>query len=156
MEVYGRSVSKLLEATKPELQLKPWLFRHVPPNFWSDRTKHKEYFDWLLKHMELSTMDHWYEVTAADVKRYGGVGLLANYYANSLINALKTVYPEHEWLEWKFSKASKSFWEDEIRRKQYMSWLKRHLNYSKPEDWYKLNRRVINSTGGMGSSGQWF
>ncbi len=39
----------------------------------------------------------WYYVSRAQVHKHGGGGLLQDNYNNSVIKALKTVYPDTEW-----------------------------------------------------------
>ncbi len=43
-------------------------------------------------------------VSLSDITKHGGAGLLQYYYGGSLIKALQTVYPEHSWKHWRFTK----------------------------------------------------
>jgi hypothetical protein len=61
----------------------------------------------------------------------------------SLARVLQSVYTDHEWLPWKFPKASNGFWENVANQKLYFDWLGNTLAYSKLEDWYKISKSTI-------------
>ncbi len=44
----------------------------------------------------------WYYVSIQQVAKYGGSGLLHRY-GNSLTQALRSIYPQHNWKAWRFS-----------------------------------------------------
>lgn len=46
--------------------------------------------------LNYKTLDDWYLVKASDIREYGGRGLL-NFYKNSHINTVCSVFPEHDW-----------------------------------------------------------
>ena len=41
------------------------------------------------------------------------------------------------------------FWEDPQNRMSYMQWLGKTLNYTKPDDWYKLTKRSFHENHGL-------
>lgn len=61
---------------------------------------------WMPSNLSYFIREDWYNVSVIDVKSNGGTGLLARYNF-SLYRCLKTVYPEHDWKVWKFSKVFK-------------------------------------------------
>src|SRR5690348_9510194 len=91
-----------------------WLFwrfnEHVHDCCWKNEENHRLFFDWLFIQLGYKEMDDWYNVTQEDIHKYGGSRLLNGYYSDSPSKALQSVYPEHEWMMWKFGQTSKSFW----------------------------------------------
>jgi hypothetical protein len=66
---------------------------------------------------------------ASFLSRFGG----------SLISALRAVYPDHEWLPWKFNTVGPGFWKDMNTQREYLNWASRSLGIEKHEDWYNIN-----------------
>ena len=95
-------------------------------------------------------MEDWYKITAKDIYSNYGRGLVNNYYNDSPIQFLKSVFPEESWLPWKFPRTSRSTWKDKQIRKDYAIWLGKELNYKNMEDWYKITVKDIYSNYGDG------
>ncbi len=72
------------------------------------------------------------------------------FYGGSLVLALETVYPEYEWQPWKFSKVSRSFWEDLSNQRRYLDQVAQELNISTVQDWYRVRMVDILSQHGHG------
>jgi hypothetical protein len=66
---------------------------------------------------------------------------LISKYEGSPLNLLSTVYPQYEWLPWKFE-ICKNFWEDIANQRKYMVWAERQLNKKQPSDWYSVTSKV--------------
>jgi hypothetical protein len=64
-------------------------------------------------------------------------------YHNSLSKLLSTVYSEHEWLPWKFSKSSHHFWGDLENQRKFLDWVVKQLNYKEFQDWYQVSYKVV-------------
>jgi hypothetical protein len=61
---------------------------------------------------------------------------------NSLALALSKVYPEYEWLPWKFEKSPNKYWDNKENQKFFMNWLAKQLNIKELNDWYKVTLKV--------------
>jgi hypothetical protein len=72
----------------------------------------------------------------------GGSGVL-RYYNNSLIKALKTLYPEYKWQEWKFKMVSKRFWQSSENVKNYITSLAMDLGIKNADDWYVIHKHWL-------------
>ena len=48
----------------------------------------------------------------------------------------KTVFPEREWLPWRFNSVPRNFWRDRKNQFDYLEWLRKKLNILAPNDWY--------------------
>ncbi len=67
---------------------------------------------------------------------------LRQIYGNSPYYMLSTLYPEYEWLPWKFRHTTKGFWEDPKNCKWFLEWSKPFLGIKNNQDWEKVSRRV--------------
>ena len=56
---------------------------------------------------------------------------------------LKGVYPEYDWLPWKFIKAPDGFWADKKNQRIFIQWVSQQLNIKEMSDWYKVSRKVL-------------
>jgi hypothetical protein len=72
----------------------------------------------------------------------GGADLLANKCNNSLSLLLSKVYPEYEWLPWKFVKCPQNFWNDVKNQRQFMDWAAKELKVNELSDWYNVSLKV--------------
>src|SRR5690349_1069046 len=60
------------------------------------------FFDWLGDQLGNKSMEDWYSVTHQDLAQYGGLNVLKSKFNNSMVEALPNIYPEHNWLMWRF------------------------------------------------------
>jgi hypothetical protein len=81
-------------------------------------------------------------VTIKDLNKVGGSSLLHKY-NDSLSLLLSTVYPEYEWLPWKFIKSPRNYWENVNNQRKYIEWAGKQLNIKQLSDWYKVTRKVL-------------
>jgi len=142
---YNSSPLKALEGVYPEHKWLQWRFGNTSRSFWMDRTQQRQFFDWLGIQLGYKKMEDWYQVTKEDIYCNGGEGLLRHYYSNSRQKALRTVYPENDWLPWKFGN-----WKDRTTHKHFLQWLGTQLGYQKLDDWYQLSRTDVLQYGGSG------
>lgn len=55
---------------------------------------------------------------------------------------LSTVYPEHNWLPWKFERANVGLWNDVKNQRKFLDWVSPQLNVKDLGDWYKVGEKV--------------
>jgi hypothetical protein len=77
-----------------------------------------------------------------DLLDVGGASLVQKY-GGSPVTVISSVYPEYEWLPWKFIKCSTNFWEDVNNQKKFVHWSAKELNIKEMIDWYKISSQVI-------------
>ena len=83
-------------------------------------------------------MEDWYSVKVATVKDNGGVSILDGYYL-SLIDALKSIFPNHTWLPWKFNiPLPKEYWHKTSNQKLFFDSLEEVFRIEKEQDWYQV------------------
>jgi hypothetical protein len=61
----------------------------------------------------------------------------------SLSNLLSTVYPEQDWLPWKFDERTDNFWQDKKIQRKFVDWAAKQLEIKEMSDWYKVTQKVI-------------
>jgi hypothetical protein len=59
---------------------------------------------------------------------------------------LTAIYPEHEWIPWKFAKVPKNFWDSKENQRKFLQYTFTELGLKDMEDWYKVSRQVKFST----------
>jgi hypothetical protein len=118
---------------------------------WIEHSNSREFFDKFGKKMDYKMLDDFYNITAKGVKISGGGALLENLYNNSLIEALKDVYPWNKWLAWRFLDSVKpGFWDSKDNQKDFLDYLGKQLGFKLMEDWYTITQRHICEHGGSG------
>ena len=64
---------------------------------------------------------------------------------DSLYSTLKSIYPNYEWIPWKFQQTPKNFWSNIENQRKYFHWLSNQLNIKSNEDWYNIKLEQIDS-----------
>jgi hypothetical protein len=77
-----------------------------------------------------------------DIGDVGGGGLLRHKYNGSHTQLLIAVYPEYEWLPWKFTQSPKNYWIDIQNKKKFLDWAGKQLGIKEPSDWHKVTPKV--------------
>lgn len=94
--------------------------------------------------------EDWYQIRQSHFREHGGWMMLITYYKGSVIEAVRELYPDEDWLEWKFGRAPDDFWDDVQNRWRYLIWLGEKLGYEKPEDWYGITKKSFMENHGYG------
>lgn len=106
----------------------------------------KKYFDGLGRKLGYNSMEDWYNVTVEDIHRNRGVTLL-NYFHGSPSLALKSVYPSHDWMIWRFKTVPSGYWHkvrgNPFELKQVFDWLGDKLAVKQLNDWYRISLAQI-------------
>jgi hypothetical protein len=148
---FNDSPQHVLKVAYPELQLLPWLFKtRVGQNFWKEKSNRIWCFGWLMNKLNYTTQNDYYNLQQKSFVD-NGVGSLVGWYQDSTLNLLKDLFPEFEWLPWKFTIVSKSFdWHDKNNIKLWLDWFAKEHKYICMEDWYKLTQDEIKKWDGAG------
>lgn len=126
----------------PEHNWMEWKFNRVTKGFWTNKNNQRNFMDWLGKQVGFKCMDDWYNITRKDFLEHGGMSLMESY-RKSPARILQAIYPEHNWMEWKFSQVSRGYWDDSKNLKQFLEWLGKELNIKRREDWYRVSIQQI-------------
>ena len=150
LNYYNDSPYLLLTSLYPEYEWLFWKFTSAPQSSWDSKETQLKYMAWLGEQLGYKTKEDWYKITGNDFKKNHGIGLLVSYYNGSSYQLLKSIYPEYEWLFWKFTPAPQSSWGSKENQLQYMAWLGEQLGYKTKEDWYKISQNDFYTNYGCG------
>ena len=70
----------------------------------------------------------------------GGTSLI-NLYLNSPSKLLSAIYPNYEWIPWKFQKIAAKGWETSARK--FMEMLSKEFKIKTLSDWYNVSKKDI-------------
>jgi hypothetical protein len=147
---FGGSLPRTLAAAYPEHEWKPWLFLHTPDDFWADKANQVEFLNWVKQEMRFKGIGGFYKVTTQDIKDYGGTGL-TKLFNDSVYDIVKSAFPQHDWLPWKFSYIPQSIWQrDPDLVNRFFNYIGAKLKISSMDQWYGVTTNDVEHFGGSG------
>jgi hypothetical protein len=78
-----------------------------------------------------------------DLLEVGGGSLLHSKYNSSIFLLLSKVFPEYEWLPWKFANTPKNIWSDEKNVRNFLDWAGKQLGVKEMADWRSVTTKVL-------------
>jgi hypothetical protein len=121
---------------------------------------HKRVFDDLAKKLNIKTLEDWYQFSGSQIKELGAQRVMS-VYNNSLprgtcdhvqlfefdfLQALATIYPDHNWMPWKFPTTPFGYWKDVDKQRTFMDSVAKELDIKSYEDWYKVSFTSIRAS----------
>ena len=97
---------------------------------------------WLQNQLGFKKFEDWYCITRKDFLKNKGSGLLLKY-GNSPSKTIQSIFPEHNWLAWKFRKVPDGFWISNDNAIIFMNWLSKELKINSLDDWYHIPFELI-------------
>jgi hypothetical protein len=97
---YNNTLTKALTSVYPNEEWHIFLFKQVPPGYWTKTQNIREYFDWLAEKLNLQQLDDWYRISFIELSNHGAGTLLSTF--GGLHKVLCRCYPEYPWDEKKF------------------------------------------------------
>ena len=61
---------------------------------------------------------------------------------------IANVYPQHNWMPWKFKRVTKGFWEDLSNQRLFMDYIGKQLEVKTFQDWYSVKVIDVLKKGG--------
>jgi len=132
-----------------------WLKR-VPVGFWSNKSNHKKYLEWLETKLGYKTKGDWYKISVEDFVHNSGWALLASHYNGSPSKMLKTVFYTHKWEVCKFFKLPNGYWPDHQNHTEFMDHLGDKSGYKSMDDWYNVTKEDFINHGGWHMLSQYY
>jgi hypothetical protein len=79
----------------------------------------------------------------------GGLPILKSY-GGSIVDTLSAVYPNHEWVPWRFSAFSvpNGYWTISANQRKFFDWLYQELELTTMDDWFAVSPSVVRGKGG--------
>jgi hypothetical protein len=89
----------------------------------------------------------WYNVTSKKLfRKFGGPGLL-HQYRGSLSAMLRKIYPEYDWLPWRFKRISSHVDQDPAVIRKLLSYIESEGSVAQPTDWYSVKNLKLKQLG---------
>lgn len=150
LKLYHNSLVRALKSVYRDHDWVQWKFKWKQKGFWESSVTKREFFDWLGLQLGYRHMEDWYNVTGDEIQKNGGNSLLSTYYDGSPSRALQDVYPEHNWIIWRFNTVPTGYWDKGGTQKNFFEWLSVQLEHGSMEDWYTVTLDQIAQYGGQG------
>lgn len=138
---HGGSLFKALSTSFPAHNWEPWRFvdERVPGGYWMQLGARRKYFDWLQTRLGYESLDDWYKLTKALVKKNHGGGMLLHYYKDNVRDFVMEVCPEHNWKVWKFKRAPSTWTRNSARHREWFDLAAKKLGFTTLDAWYSLS-----------------
>lgn len=143
--VSAYTVREILAKAYPDHEWLPWRFRQLAAGFWENKNNRVQYLEWLRKRLDIHEVSDWYDISMSDFADNWGYGFI-DHYGNSILRALRDVYPETPFEEWRFH-TLRGIWTKETQRK-FLDWISADLGLTDPGEWYDINLNQIRARGG--------
>ena len=151
---YGGSPFNFLIAMYPDYPWQEWKFIKAPKGYWDIDENQIKFVKWAEIALSIKETSDWYNVATnvpktnkkqflfqKDFKKIGGISILKRF--GSLYALLNKIYPDFDWLPWKFTRTPKGYWEDPANQKLWIDWATKKLNIKEMSDWYKITMKVL-------------
>jgi hypothetical protein len=130
------NLQSALEEFYPEHKWDPSKF-HRPHKYWINVDNQRKKLNELAEELGVKSMDDWYNVSRLTVRNKAP--FVQEYYGG-VFNALKSIFPEHNWIESRFY-----YWGQLDRQRQKLEEIGKVLGVTKLDDWYKVSRKEVHS-----------
>jgi hypothetical protein len=67
---------------------------------------------------------------------------MLNKYNGSTSLLVSSVYPEYDWLPWKFTACPRNYWDNINKQRKFVDWASKQLKIEDMSDWYKVTQKV--------------
>lgn len=113
--------------------------KHAGPNK-NSLNETREFMDQLAFKLNLKQMKDWYYVSKKDVLDNGGRRYVSDNI--SLHQVLTLIYPNYEWLPWKFATIPVGYWNSIDNQRKFIIWFQSQRNINEMTDWYTISSKV--------------
>ena len=103
--------------------------------------------------------EDWYSVFS--IKEFNNHGISnrqTNKFHHSINDIVRDLFPDFQFLEWKFTQTRRGYWDDKNNMIKYLNWLEKEMGWEdNKENWYQLSSELIRNTGGpnTGNNKKW-
>jgi hypothetical protein len=70
-------------------------------------------------------------------------------YKGSIVDLVRAAFPNHTFLEWKFTVAPRSFWATTTNQRKFLDWAGKQLKIQAMDDWYHQEKSKVIKLGGL-------
>lgn len=120
-----------------------------PRTLW-DAAKERAFMDRVKADLQIDSEEGWRNVTARDIARRGGRGLIDRH-RGSVLALLQNCYPEAPPTPWRCrKKLPTGFWEDRENGRAFLEDVAKRMHLRSVEDWMEVTSSQVNAYGGKG------
>ena len=143
LEHFSASPSLVVEAAGRESEKE-----RRPIGYWKDINNQRAFMEEARKNLNIKQGDFepWYAISAKTIERLGGRALLSAY-KTSMFSLLFSIYPEYDWLPWKFTNLVKKSWKDPTVVVKAVAFAEQALSLKNKTDWYKVTKKQVSALG---------
>ncbi len=116
---YGNSLNNTLSQMFPNYKWDSHKFTRSYNTYWNNPLHQKACLNEIgrtsclshatsAKKLSIHSYEDWFKVKVEDILKHGGRSVLRKH--KSLVAMLRAIYPEHKWMEWRFSKVAPGYW----------------------------------------------
>eukprot|EP01118_Nematostelium_gracile_P004886 TRINITY_DN15820_c0_g1_i1.p1 TRINITY_DN15820_c0_g1~~TRINITY_DN15820_c0_g1_i1.p1 ORF type:complete len:269 (+),score=66.23 TRINITY_DN15820_c0_g1_i1:109-807(+) len=87
-------------------------------------------------------MEDWYSITKKEIRENGGK-LVLEKYDDILFRLLSNVYPNHDWIIWKFDRIPIQVWRSKKDFSSAIHYIEKELRLTALDDWYRVSTHEI-------------
>lgn len=140
-------MSKTLIAVFTEHNWEEWRFSLVPSGFWSRPENQRKFTAALAQKMNFRQPEDWYKLRKQDIIDCGGRGLLDHFRSSPRL-FVSSMFPGHDWKQWKFAAGGRSVWSASASRREFFDWAQSELGLKALDGWYSVPAEDVHSLGG--------
>mmetsp|Transcript_20022 Transcript_20022/g.22278 ORF Transcript_20022/g.22278 Transcript_20022/m.22278 type:complete len:688 (-) Transcript_20022:161-2224(-) len=144
---YGGSMYMALKTIYPEHSFQFWKFKRTTTTGDISGDQEREFFEYARENLQINNLNDWYKVSKTRLHRIGG-GQILQKYDGDLCAALQAVYPDHEFVPWKFRRTTKGLFTNIDVVVEFLKWAEKDLEIDDPEEWYRISRSQWDEIGG--------
>jgi len=121
---------------------------YTPQNYWDSIETQLAFLEELATKLgfKASDYDKWYAVSGKLFHEHGGGSLLVKY-NSSVYLLLKSLFPLHDWLPWKFPVLPRSASTDPESIRLLLSFIEKELNIRDSQQWKRVNSKQLKDIG---------
>jgi hypothetical protein len=132
----------LISSIYPQEEWFLWKFGAIPKNYWTVPGNQTNFVNWVTKELKIKDIEDWYRVTVKDWQDIGLSGLIMKQYNNSPSLLVSSLFPDYNWLPWKFVVTPRTYWREPENIKKFMDWAGKELGVIELKDWYIIPTKV--------------
>ena len=145
---YNGLVFEYLKTMYPEYDWLPWKFEVCPRHYWDNFNNQKKFMEWAEKELKINETSDWYNISTKQIANLGGSYLLARKYKGSPLLLLSSIYPNYNWLPWRFNKVPSGYWNEVKEHRKFLDWVGEQMGLRNKSDWYNVTEKDIVRYGG--------
>jgi hypothetical protein len=142
---FNRSLPTALQNAYSDHEWDMWKFSRLPRNYYASDEHRKDVLARIASELKITSLEHWYGVSAVQIKKLGARQLLKyGEDGQGLYAVLRQSYPDHTWYPWLFASTANGYWSDQRMHRLYLNWLAGRLGLEADLScWYSVTSHDV-------------